>query len=51
MNSEEFAVATWIMITLHQIGKLENMDREMARIGIKIFGLAEIRWLVGRINS
>ena len=40
----EMRLATWNVRTLHQPGKLHNMDREMRRLKVDIMGVAEVRW-------
>ncbi|GFO16980.1 craniofacial development protein 2-like [Plakobranchus ocellatus] len=37
-------IAMWNVHTLHQIGKLENVVKEMERIKLNNLGLAEVRW-------
>ncbi|GFN84567.1 LOW QUALITY PROTEIN: chemosensory receptor a [Plakobranchus ocellatus] len=37
-------IATWIVRSLHQKGKLENVVKEMERMKLNILGFAEVRW-------
>lgn len=37
-------IGTWNVNTLLKCGKLENVKKEMRRIGIDILGLSEVRW-------
>ena len=37
------SIGTWNVRTLHQQGKLENIVREMDRMGLNILGLSEVR--------
>ena len=41
---EKMKIATWNVRTLHQDGKLENVEQEMDRLNIDILGLSEVRW-------
>ena len=42
--NSEMRLATWNVRTLHQPGKLHNMDREMKRLHVDIMEVAEARW-------
>src|SRR5215469_3398590 len=43
-STRKFRIATWNVRTLYQIGKLENVEREMNRLRVDIPGLSEVRW-------
>src|SRR5215469_9363577 len=43
-RTREFRIATWNVRTLYQIGKLENVEREMNRLRVDMLGLSEVRW-------
>ena len=36
--------ATWNVRTLYQVGKFENLKREMIRMKLDIMGVSEVRW-------
>ena len=36
---------TWNVRTLNELGKLENVIREMDRMKISLMGLSEVRWI------
>ena len=38
-------IATWIVRTMYQAGKLENIKQEATRLKVDILGLADDRWL------
>src|SRR5215469_5682683 len=42
-NTTKFRRATWNVRTIHQIGKLENVGREMKRLCVDMLGLNEVR--------
>ena len=45
-------IGTWNVRTLHQLGKLENVEQEMDRLKVNILGLCETRWEgAGRIQT
>src|SRR5215469_4428072 len=43
-STRKFRIATWNVRTLYQIGKLENVDREMNRLRVDMLGLSEVIW-------
>ena len=40
-------MACWNVRTLLQKGKIENVQHEMARLGINVLGISETRWSGG----
>ena len=40
----EVRVGTWNVRTLNRTGKLDNCKKEMARAGINILSISEVRW-------
>src|SRR5215469_1851606 len=44
-STRKFRIATWNVRMLYQIGKLENVEREMNRLRVDMLGLSEVRWL------
>ena len=44
LSTRKFRIATWNVTTLFQIGKLENVEREMNRLRVDMLGLSVIRW-------
>src|SRR5215469_961801 len=42
--TRKFRIAIWNVRTLYQIGKLENVKREMNRMRVDMLGLSEVRW-------
>src|SRR5215469_7189552 len=43
-STRKFRIATWNVRTLYQIGKLENVEREMNRLRVDMLGLSKVRW-------
>ena len=43
-NGSKLRIGTWNVRTMHQSGKLENVEREMRRLMIDILGVSEVRW-------
>ena len=43
-STRKFIIATWNVRTLYQIGRLENVEREMDRLRVDMLGLSEVRW-------
>src|SRR5215469_17517574 len=42
--STRIRIATWNVRTFYQIGKQENVEREMNRLCVDMLGLSEVRW-------
>ena len=48
---EQYCIGTWNVSSMNQ-GKLQVVDREMARVNINILGIRELKWTgVGEFNS
>ena len=48
---EQYCIGTWNVRSVNQ-GKLEVVEREMAKVKIKILGISELKWTVmGEFNS
>src|SRR5215469_5633193 len=43
-TTRKFRIATLNVRTLYQIGKLENVEKEMNRLRVYMLGLSEVRW-------
>src|SRR5215469_16599070 len=43
-STRKFRIATWNVRTLYQIGKLENVERDMNRLRVDMLDLSEVRW-------
>ena len=48
---EQYCIGTWNVSSMNQ-GKLQVVDREMARVNINILGIRELKWTgMGGFNS
>ena len=43
-NASKLRIGTWNVRTMHQPGKLANVEREMQRLVVDIMGVSEVRW-------
>src|SRR5215469_10620539 len=50
-STRKFRIPTWNVRMLYQIGKLENVEREMNRLRVDMLGLSEVRWPGVRCNQ
>jgi hypothetical protein len=39
------SLGTWNIRTLNELGKIENVTREVDRMKISVLGLSEVRWI------
>ena len=50
-SKEQYCIGTWNVRSMNQ-GKLELVNREMARVNINILGINELKWTeMGECNS
>src|SRR5215469_16269590 len=43
-STRKFRIPRWNVRTLYQIGKLENVEREMNQLHVDMLGLSKVRW-------
>ena len=44
LPTEEVTIGTWNVRTLHQCGKVQELEHELKRYKWDILGLSEVRW-------
>ena len=50
-SKEQYCIGTWNVRSMNQ-GKLELVNREMARVNTDILGISELKWTgMGEFNS
>ena len=48
---EQYCIGTWNVMSMNQ-GKLDVVQKEIARVNISILGISELRWMgMGKFNS
>ncbi len=43
-RSSRILIGTWNVRTLNEVGKLENLKKEMRRMNLDVMGISEMRW-------